>query len=171
MKELLPVPRAVAAVYSRPRLVRTLGIFSRLSSLCVAVIYSATLAITFWQDGIYAARLAAVALAPFVIVTVVRHLIDRPRPYEVYDLSAYTGERVGHREGHSFPSRHVFSAAVIGTSLCFVSLPLGILVLVLGVCMGACRVLLAIHHLSDVICGGLIGIISGVVGMIIINAV
>ncbi len=169
MSLLHPAPRTVRAVYERPRLVRSMRIFSRAASLLIEILYVAVLAITVWQDRLLAVRLALVALVPYLIVTLIRHLINRPRPYEVYDLSHLTGAPIGHRRGHSFPSRHVFSAAVIGSSLCFVYPIVGALVLFVGVCLGACRVLLAIHHLSDVICGGLIGVISGVLGMIIVN--
>ena len=114
--------------------------------------------------------LLVVTLVPFIGVTVFRNLVAAPRPSELYDMSPL-GDWEPSKKNRSFPSRHVFSSFVIGSSPCFVQPIVGALVLTLGVALGACRVLLGYHFLRDVVAGGLIGVISGVVGMLIVNII
>ena len=114
--------------------------------------------------GLYRFAKAVLTLAlPFALVSALRALINAPRPAELCGLDA-----PGSRRGSSFPSRHVHSAFSIGTVLLFVSAPLGISVLLLGVCLGACRVLLGIHFPRDVIAGALTGSVTALIGMLIL---
>ena len=71
------------------------------------------------------------------------------------------------RAGRSFPSRHVFSAFLIGMLWCIYSVPLGIAAMLLGTYIALERVLLGIHFPRDVIAGAAIGVLSGLVGILI----
>ena len=102
---------------------------------------------------------------PFLLVTLIRRLINAPRPYEA---EGFVGEPPRGGKGNSFPSRHAFSAFAIGTLCCFVSPLLGVVLLALGVLMCICRVALKIHFVRDVVAGALIGIISSVIGALIL---
>ena len=95
----------------------------------------------------------AVLFIPFLVVTILRRWINAPRPESALGKS-----------GGAFPSRHAFSAFAIGTLLCFISLPVGILTLVFGILLSVSRVLLGIHFPRDVIAGALIGVVSGLIG-------
>ena len=99
------------------------------------------------------------------IVSLLRALIDRPRPYEQPGFVP-----IIHREekGKSFPSRHVFSAAVIAVTGLWVWPPLGIPLGLAALLLGAARVLGGVHHLSDVIAGAAIGVAAGILGYWII---
>ena len=103
--------------------------------------------------------------APMVIVDLLRRFIDAPRPYQVYDFFTTQPKR---KLGASFPSRHAFSAFVIGTVCFFVFPVIGIVTLILATLMCFARVLLGIHFVRDVVCGALVGIISGIIGVLII---
>ena len=156
-------------VYSRRLLTVALYYLSLLASLVIALSYAAVLCFELVRDLVYGAQFLAVTSIPFLLGTLLRHIINRPRPYEVLDTPLLEGLRAGGRRGESFPSRHTLSAMLIGSAICFIHLPLGIVLLGLGICVGACRVLLGYHFLSDVLAGGAIGALSGVVGMIIVN--
>ena len=153
-------------VYSSPRLVRLLRAIDLFAVCFTAGVYG-LFVVGFALGTLYflSLKLILVCLVPFVIVTLVRRFINAPRPYEVY--TGIPTPRA--KKGSSFPSRHAFSAFAIGTALLFVAPPIGAIALFLGVCLGACRVLLGIHFVRDVVCGGAIGVISSVVGMLIVN--
>ena len=90
-----------------------------------------------------------------------RAKLDRPRPYEVYGLEPLIPRE---SRGKSFPSRHVFSICVIGTSLLYLDPPVGAALLALGALLAAARVLSGVHFLKDVLAGALIGVLSAVIG-------
>ena len=99
---------------------------------------------------------------PFLAVSAVRFLINAPRPYELYD---FYEKKPKEKHGKSFPSRHVYSAFVIATLAFVYSIPLGVSLALIGVSLAAARVLLGIHFIRDVLCGALIGTVSGLIGI------
>ncbi len=167
---LAPMPDYIKRVYERGWLVLLLLGVCYFTTAFTSVAYALTLIGLAFGDLSCAIGLIIVTLVPFVGVTVFRNIVGAPRPSELYDLSSL-GEWEPKKKNRSFPSRHVFSSFAIGTALCFVQPIVGAVVLVLGVALGACRVLLGYHFPRDVVAGGLIGAISGVVGMLIVNII
>lgn len=110
------------------------------------------------------AKLFVITGVPFLAVSILRRKIDAKRPYEVY--SFYERKPKG-RAGASFPSRHVFSAFVIGVAIIPHNLMLGLAALAMGVAIAVIRVLLGIHFIKDVAAGALIGTLSGAIGILI----
>lgn len=98
---------------------------------------------------------------PFLLVSLLRKVINAPRPYEIYDFLKNSQED---KSGNSFPSRHSFSIFAIGTLCLFASVPVGIVTLVLGILLCFCRVALGLHFVRDVVVGGAIGIIASLIG-------
>lgn len=94
----------------------------------------------------------------FVLVSVIRDRINWKRPYEDWPI-----EPLIHKDtkGHSMPSRHVFSAAVISMCWLSISTPAGVILLCMTVCSAAVRVLGGVHYPRDVAAGLLIGIAAG----------
>ena len=86
-------------------------------------------------------------LISFLVVTIFRKLINRKRPYETFNIEPL----VQHKSGESFPSRHTVSAFAIALACLNVSLPLGIIMLVLAIIVSSCRILCGVHYFSDVI--------------------
>ena len=124
-------------------------------------------------DWIECLKFAVAAAIPFVVVSVARFFINAERPYEYFDFerfkfAPFDKMRESRRPGKSFPSRHVFSAFLIGTLAMTCSIPVGISVLVLGAFIAVVRVMLGIHFVRDVLVGGIVGILSGLVGMMIL---
>ena len=112
-----------------------------------------------------AALVLTAAFVGYALVTLLRRLLNAPRPYELY--SFYEIAPKG-KEGSSFPSRQAYSALAIATLTFIVSRMLAVIFLVLSVLMCLCRVLLGIHFIRDVSAGALIGIAAGVIGILMI---
>ncbi|MBS5111827.1 MAG: phosphatase PAP2 family protein [Coprobacillus cateniformis] len=91
---------------------------------------------TFWRP-----------LAAFLFVTIIRKVINRPRPYEAYPITPL----VGHKKGESFPSRHTVSSMIIAL-VCFpIHQFLGIFTLIVAIILSVCRILCGVHYVSDVL--------------------
>lgn len=123
------------------------------------------------SDILLAVKFVLVTGVPFVLVSVFRHIFNAPRPYELTDFSDFAIRLPGNKKGRSFPSRHMFSSFVIGTSLLFIHVPVAILLLALGLFLGVWRVFRGIHFPRDIVAGGLIGGISGVLGMLLVTLI
>lgn len=155
-------------VYSDKTFSQMLQISSYAIVLITAYAYFYNLIYAYLDNVMEAIRLILVTGVPFVIVSLMRYLINAPRPYE--QLEFYEKPPKSKR-GQSFPSRHVFSIFVTAAALSFSNLWLGIGLAVLGVALAACRVLLGMHYIRDTVTGALIGIVSGVVGMLLTSAI
>lgn len=94
----------------------------------------------------------------FLAMSQIRKMINHPRPYEIYDIVPLI-PRDGH--GQSFPSRHVFSIFLIGTLWIGIFLPIGVLLLILGILLAVIRVIAGVHFPQDVIWGSIAGILCG----------
>ena len=160
--------RLYDSVYSRPGLVRGLHIFDKVAVLLVAISFAyALFVLLFVAEYISALRLVMLSGIPFLVVSLMRSLINLKRPYEVFDIPYLCEMAEKRKKGHSFPSRHVFSAFLIGTLWLMYSPYVGVAVLLLGAFLALERVLLGIHFVKDVIAGAAIGLISGFVGVLI----
>ena len=113
------------------------------------------------QDPKLTLRLILTCGVPFVLLSAARHLLDRPRPFEVYGMEPLLPRE---NPGRSFPSRHVFSICVIGTCFCCLTPWIGAALLALGAVLSVLRVLSGVHFPRDVIVGAVFGILSGIVG-------
>jgi membrane-associated phospholipid phosphatase len=157
--------KLLKTVYNSRKISSALKITSHAAVFISMLSYVAVIALLYIEEPIMAVRGVLATAIPFVIVSVARLLINAPRPYELYD---FYEKRPKDKSGQSFPSRHVFSAFLVATVAYSVSIPLMIVNLVLGVAIAVSRVLLGMHFIRDVACGFLIGIVSGVVGILIL---
>ena len=94
----------------------------------------------------------------FVLVTVVRRVINRPRPYEAFGRPSVIPKDT---KGKSFPSRHTYSAFAIALTFCAWCAPAGIAMVLLSCCMAAVRVIGGVHYPSDVAAGAALGVAFG----------
>ncbi|WP_211221930.1 phosphatase PAP2 family protein [Lacticigenium naphthae] len=141
--------------------VKTINQINNFITFLVYVTYPSVLILLIYSGD---ARFWRVLLTPsisFVLVSIFRSYVNAPRPYEI------TGDipiinKVA--KGKSFPSRHVFSAFVIATTLYFISKPLGIFLILAGSLLAILRVIGGVHFPKDVIAGAIIGIVSGILG-------
>ncbi len=110
-------------------------------------------------------KLAAVLGVPFIAVSILRRIINAPRPYELLPFYEKMPKK---KSGRSFPSRHVFSVFAIAVALIPATPLVGALLLFLGVLLAFVRVALGIHFVRDVLAGAAIGLISGVLAIFIV---
>ena len=136
---------------------------SKFVPVVIANIYIIICVLVLIGNPILLARIVGVPLAAFVLVTVLRKVINKKRPYEVYDFHPI---RFDHKikQGQSFPSRHCVSAAVIAIA-CLAFIPwLGYIMLVMAVIVAVSRVVAGLHFIMDVVCGMFLGVIIGIIG-------
>ena len=134
----------------------------------VAITYVASVLWTFFSGNAQAWGLLAVPGLGFVLLSIVRARIDAPRPYE---LAAVNPLLDSGTHGKSFPSRHVGSGALIGSSLCFVHPLLGIGVLLIAVVLAIVRVTGRVHFPQDVVAGYIAGVVFGFLGMLLVTLI
>ena len=128
------------------------------------LVYFSYLALCLWtlaKDRKKAARVIGVPAVTYTLGSIVRALINAPRPYEVLKINPLVPKDT---EGKSFPSRHVFSAGVIAVAFLFVSIPLGIVFTVIALVIAATRILAGVHWAKDVIAGLVYGFGAGLLG-------
>lgn len=152
--------RMTEGLRARPTLARAVTIANKAITYAIYVAYPAFL---IWLFIAGSPRLVAALLVPlvsFVLLTFLRTAANAPRPYEVFDAPPVIAKDT---KGKSFPSRHVFSIFVIGsTILATAPSPVpGCVILALGVALAAIRVVTGVHFPRDVVAGALIGAASG----------
>lgn len=134
---------------------------NRINTLLTGAVYAAYPLFLLWliwnRDSRWI-KAAAVPAVFFVLLSVVRKWINRPRPYETWNLSPLIRKDTS---GKSMPSRHVFSCTVIAMVFLSVSLPLGIFFLIWSCALALIRVLGGVHYPSDVLAGFVMGVLSG----------
>ncbi len=110
-------------------------------------------------------RMIYVPLFVLALTTLLRKIINKPRPYEVYETEPVI-KRDG--KGQSMPSRHTSSAFVIAMAAIPVSVPLAIVLSATALIIALTRILAGVHFISDVIAGALIPIATGLVFFVIL---
>ena len=103
----------------------------------------------------------------FVLLSLFRAKINRPRPYETFQVPPVIKKDT---KGNSFPSRHVFSATIIAMTFLLMS-PwtwLGIVFLLVAAGLAVVRVVSGVHYISDVIAGYCVAIVAAIIGYLII---
>lgn len=115
-------------------------------------------------EFIFAASAAGAAALGFVTVTVMRKLINLPRPYEVYSFYEVPPRN---KQGEGFPSRHCYSATVIAVLGWLISPLLTVAVGILTLLIAVMRVVTGMHFVRDVLCGIGLGLLFGGAGLAI----
>lgn len=92
-----------------------------------------------------------------VIITIIRKMVNRKRPFEVFPIVS----AISHNKGNSFPSRHTASAFIIAVTILHYHLLWGIFFLVIAFIIGISRVMLGLHFPLDVLAGAVISLIIG----------
>ena len=143
---------------------RALGYAQKISVLGVYLVYGAVLAVTLWQRSGQFWRVLAVPAAVYVLGTLLRAAINRPRPYEALNFTPLFPKDT---KGQSMPSRHCFSAAAIVAAAFTVWVPLGVAACLLAAVVAVTRVLTGVHYPSDVLAGLAFGAGAAVIGFLL----
>ena len=157
--------RVLRRVYSSRRMSVSLKIISHASVLISVAAFILVLVTSYLKEPMLALRVALAGGIPFVIVTVIRRAVNAPRPYELYSFYDVPPKN---KRGQSFPSRHVFSSFTVAVLSVTVSPILTAVLALVSLLLAMSRVLLGMHFIRDVVCGALIGILSGVCGLLLI---
>ena len=86
-------------------------------------------------------------LSAFLLVTIIRKIINRPRPYETMKIIPLRG----HIQGESFPSRLSVSAVAIALAGAAIDPMLGVFLIIIALIICLSRILCGVHYPSDVI--------------------
>ena len=152
-------------VYSSARRVHRLKVFGAISVTCVVLAFAALCLGAYIEQGINGlVRLLLVSAVPFLLISFIRLVLNYERPYELVNLKQFERMRKLRKAGKSFPSRHVFSAFLIGAILLEYCVPLAALTLFFGAYIAVERVLLGIHFPRDVVFGAIFGVAFGLIG-------
>lgn len=139
----------------QPKRAQSLHIANKILTGIVFLAYPILLIGLFCVRSGHLLRAILVPLDGFIAVSVFRYLVNRRRPYEAFELPPVIPKETS---GRSFPSRHVFSAAIIAFT--FLAIPqvmwIGIVLLMCTVLLAVIRVLSGVHYISDVVAAGVI---------------
>ena len=131
--------------------------------VCAAAYIAALFTLMLRQD----VRLIPTLLVPaacFALVTALRPLINRQRPYDRFDAPPVGNYLRG--KGKSMPSRHTASAAAIAFAViyAFPSAALGAAMLLLCALIAALRILSGQHYPGDVLAALAISVVVSLIG-------
>lgn len=127
----------------------------------VFLVYPLYLLMLLIEHDPWLSRAVIVPLDSFLIVSFVRAVINAPRPYEKFGIPPVLEKDT---KGKSFPSRHVFSVFVIAVTIFYEHPSVGIILGMIGILLGAVRVVVGVHEPKDIIAGAITGILCGVIG-------
>lgn len=151
-------------------LAKGIHIANKLCTLTMYVAYPILLAYLFFEkESSYFSfwRALFVPAVSFVLLSLVRAKINRPRPYEAFEMPPVIKKDT---KGNSFPSRHVFSATMIAMTFLLMS-PwtwLGGIFLCVSALLAVVRVVSGVHYISDVIAGMVVAVVAATLGYLII---
>lgn len=112
----------------------------------VAISYIGLLATLFYYHDLHLWSCIFKPACVFVLVTIFRMIINRPRPF----VTLHFYPLFSHKEGQSFPSRHSASALIIALMMYSIYPNLGSILFIIAILIGISRVLSGVHYPSDV---------------------
>lgn len=150
---------------NHPALTNALLLSNSIATKLVYILYPILLVWLLYRQEISFWRVLLTPAISFLLVSIFRHYYNAPRPYEQLNIQPLI-----HKDttGHSFPSRHVFSVSVISCAFLYTIPWIGVVLLVLSVFMAMIRVLGGVHFPVDVLAGFLCGMISGLIGFVLL---
>lgn len=149
----------LAYIRQRPRLEKIIIFLTQYCPYVTFILYPCVL-IYLWY--IHSPYLIDAILRPciaFVIVTVFRKIVNRPRPYDHMDIQPLRG----HKHGESFPSRHTVSACIIAFVCFYAHFYIGVFACIIALIVSLTRILSGVHHISDVFVAIIIAILCFII--------
>jgi len=100
--------------------------------------------------------LVAAVVSRGIIVSVIKFLYYRPRPFEVLQIVQLIPEN-----NSSFPSGHAALYFALSTVIFFYNRKLGAIFLAVSALMGVARIYVGVHWPLDILGGAVIGVLTG----------
>lgn len=142
-----------------PKRIRLLNLADKAMEMIMYAVYPCLLAfIFFFRKNLNVLPFILVPGVSFVVLSLFRKLVNRKRPYESWNIKQLIPKN---KKGNSFPSRHVFSTAMIAMCGMKISVILGVILIIFTLILACIRVLGGVHYPSDVFAGMIIGVILG----------
>ena len=136
----------------------------RLPTYLCAALYIAALFYLMLAQDVRLVRALVVPAVCFLLVTALRPLIGKQRPYDRFDAEPVGGFVRG--KGKSMPSRHTASAAAIACAVVWIwpTVPVACGAIALCALIAALRVLCGQHDVSDVLAALLLSVVVSLIG-------
>ena len=128
------------------------------------IAYPILLIFTLSVNGKLFWKMVLIPAISFAVLSWIRAELNWPRPYEKEDIVPLI---IKDTQGHSMPSRHVFSAVIIAMAYLYLIPWLGIVLLIIAGLSGWIRILGGVHYPKDVAAGYGIGILCGMLFVLI----
>ncbi len=145
----------------KPHRLKILQFLSKASAIIGYVAYIVLIAYLLLTENEKIYKCIYVPALTFLFATVVRKVLNFPRPYEKYDITPLVKKDT---KGKSFPSRHVVCLAIISASWIYVYLPAGIFMCILTAVVMVIRPLSGVHFPRDTAAGALFSIVCAFLG-------
>ena len=156
-------PELSTKIKNNSGLVSTLKVLDKAITYLTVLLYLGLLAYLIYiipqQGATLLYRSVLIPGVSFVFVSLFRKIASQPRPYEVYGFVPALDKDT---KGKSFPSRHVFSIFIVAMTFFQVSIPMGVILIVMGIALAVIRVVGGVHFIKDVVAGAAIAILIGV---------
>ncbi|PWL73183.1 MAG: phosphatase PAP2 family protein [Clostridiales bacterium] len=145
--------------YAHPGWLRMLRGGCRLLPLLLYAGYPVLLLVLALSRDIRFWKVLWIPAAVFVLVTVLRKVINARRPYEVLEI-----EPLVHKEkkSESFPSRHVASAVILAVAFWYICPPAGIAAGLIALLLAVLRPIAGVHFPRDVLAAAVISLALGI---------
>ena len=132
----------------------------RFLPLLLFIGYPALIAYVFFSNPVDIFKIILVPLGVFLLITILRKVINEQRPYEKYNTPSLFGKTT---KGQSMPSRHTASAFIISLAILYVNTELGIAALSVSFLITLSRLLAGVHFIRDVLAAMLLSLTVGVI--------
>jgi len=122
--------------------------------------------VLLWQQNRWGFwHVLTVPAAVLVLCSLLRRVINAPRPYEQPGFDAVLPVRT---KGESCPSRHAASVTVLTWTFLYINPNLGSFFIPLAVLVCAVRVIGGIHHLRDIVLGAALALGIAAIGYLLL---
>ena len=133
--------------------------------LIIFIAYPILIVYTFFYMKSELIKIVFVPFAVFVFVTVLRKILNKPRPYEVFNTPSLFDKDT---KGQSMPSRHTASAFIIAMTFLYIDFYLGIIAFAIAFMIAMSRILSGVHYIRDILVGAGISVLTGIIFLFLI---
>lgn len=134
-------------IRKHPNLEKTIKFLAHYTPFITFIVYPLLIIYLYFTKNYLLPEIIICPLISFCLVTILRKIFNRKRPYEKMNIKPL----VKHKQGESFPSRHTVSAFAIAFACLRFNFLLGIIMIVIATIIACSRILCGVHYISDVI--------------------